>query len=146
MNELLVSQCQEILKESDKLAAICNAVAFLYDQTENINWLGIYIHKNKELVLGPFQGKIACTHLKIGHGVCGTSFERKLLLNVEDVHKFPGHIACDAASNSELVVPLLYQNKCLGVLDIDSPLYSRFTLDDEITFEAIAHQIAERLI
>ena len=145
MNTELIKQTESILQESDKLASLCNVVALLYDQTRDINWLGLYLYKNNELVLGPFQGKVACTHIPIGKGVCGTAYEKKMLLNVDNVHNFPGHIACDSASNSELVVPLLIDYKIYGVLDIDSPLLQRFSYEDEETFTSIAKLISQRL-
>ncbi|MDO4941036.1 MAG: GAF domain-containing protein [Erysipelotrichaceae bacterium] len=145
MNNELIKQTESILEEKDKLASLCNVIALLYEQTRDINWLGLYLYKNKELVLGPFQGKVACTHIPIGRGVCGTAYEKKQLLNVDNVHNFTGHIACDSASNSELVVPLLLDNKIYGVLDIDSPLLDRFTYEDEETFTAVAHLISKKL-
>ena len=145
MNRLLVEQVRQVLTEPDTLAAICNVTAVIYSETPNINWAGFYFYKNGELVLGPFQGKIACTHIPLGKGVCGSSFQNKLLLNVSDVHEFPGHIACDSASNSELVIPLMKANKAIGVLDIDSPLYNRFELDEEETFSEIARLVSEKL-
>ncbi len=145
MNNILLKQAEEILKEEDKLAAICNLTALLYEELPNINWVGYYFYKNGKLHLGPFQGKVACTVIDIGKGVCGTSFQTKLLLNVPDVHEFPGHIACDSASNSELVLPLMVDNQPIGVLDIDSPLFSRFELDDEETMIRIAELVANKI-
>ena len=145
MNEILLKQTQVLLEESDLLASLCNVVAFLYEETKDINWLGLYFYKNDELVLGPFQGKVACTHIELGKGVCGTSFKEKKLLNVPDVHKFPGHIACDSASNSELVIPLFYENKGFGVLDIDSTSFAKFNAEDEENFKAIADLIAKKI-
>lgn len=96
-------------------------------------------------MLGPFQGKVACTHIPIGKGVCGTSYQKKMLLNVADVSKFEGHIACDSNSKSELVIPLIYENKSYGVLDIDAPILNRFTYEDEETFSSIAELISKKL-
>ncbi|MBQ1478183.1 MAG: GAF domain-containing protein [Erysipelotrichaceae bacterium] len=145
MNKLLIEQVRQILSEEDKLAALCNLTALLYSETPNINWVGFYFHKKGKLILGPFQGKVACTQIDIGKGVCGTSFQNKLLLNVSDVHEFPGHIACDSASNSELVIPLTVNNVAVGVLDIDSPLFNRFELEEEETFLEVAKFVSEKL-
>ena len=148
MNELLLSQVEEILSEEDRIAALCNLTALLYQEIPNINWVGYYFYRKGKLILGPFQGKVACTRIDVGKGVCGSSFAKKLLLNVADVHEFPGHIACNSASNSELVVPLIIRNECVGVLDIDSPLFNRFELEDEEFFlrvaELVSKKIAER--
>lgn len=123
----------ESLCKGDKsiVTLLANASAFLNDCLDNINWIGFYLLEKDCLILGPFQGKVACEAISIGKGVCGTSFEKKMLLNVKNVHEFPGHIACDSRSNSELVAPLTYNGKCYGVLDCDSPLLSRFTYEDE---------------
>lgn len=128
-----------ILKQLDSLcndtkynvSLLANAAALLYDYLDNINWLGFYLYKDGKLVLGPFQGLIACLEIEIGKGVCGTSFLNKEVLNVENVHEFKGHIACDSRSNSELVIPLTYHNEYFGVLDIDSTSLKRFKKDDE---------------
>lgn len=146
MNKILIEQVKEILQEEDSLAALCNTSALLNQSLVDINWVGFYLYKNNQLVLGPFQGKVACTRIPVGKGVCGTSFENKLLLNIDNVHEFPGHIVCDSDSKSELVVPLIAKNKAIGVLDIDSPSYKRFSLDDEETMSEIAKMIAEKLV
>ena len=146
MNKILIEQVKEILQEEDSLAALCNTSALLNQSLVDINWVGFYLYKNNQLILGPFQGKVACTRIPVGKGVCGTSFENKLLLNIDNVHEFPGHIACDSDSKSELVVPLIAKNKAIGVLDIDSPSYKRFSLDDEETMSEIAKMIAEKLV
>lgn len=131
--------------KQDNLSMLANASAFLNDYLKDINWVGFYLYKNKKLILGPFQGKVACTTIDIGKGVCGTSFEKKMLLNVKDVHKFVGHIACDSSTNSEIVIPLIYNNNRYGVLDIDSKLFERFSADDEIFLEEAANIIAKYL-
>ena len=146
MNKILIEQVKEILQEEDSLAALCNTSALLNQSLVDINWVGFYLYKNNQLILGPFQGKVACTRIPVGKGVCGTSFENKLLLNIDNVHEFPGHIVCDSDSKSELVVPLIAKNKAIGVLDIDSPSYKRFSLDDEETMSEIAKMIAEKLV
>ena len=112
--------------ESDVIANLANASALIYDVLTDINWAGFYFVKDGELVLGPFQGKPACVRLKIGKGVCGTAVKTGEVQVVADVHKFEGHIACDSASNSEIVVPLRKNGEIVGVLDIDSPLFNRF--------------------
>ena len=112
--------------ESDVIANLANASALIYDVLSDINWAGFYFVKDGELVLGPFQGKPACVRLKIGKGVCGTAVAEDRTIVVADVHEFAGHIACDSASNSEIVVPLRKNGEIVGVLDIDSPLSNRF--------------------
>jgi len=120
-----------ICEEKDWLANLSNASALMWMLMEEINWVGFYLYKNDELVLGPFQGKPACTHIEIGKGVCGTAVETKSTQLVIDVHKFPGHIACDSQSNSEIVVPIIKASKVIGVLDIDSPIVNRFDEEDK---------------
>jgi len=115
-----------ICEEKDWLANLSNASALMWLLMDEINWVGFYLYKNDELVLGPFQGKPACTHIEIGKGVCGTAVEKRETQLVKDVHDFPGHIACDIQSNSEIVVPIIIDNKIIGVLDIDSPIVERF--------------------
>ena len=112
-------------------ANLANASALLADALKDINWVGFYLMEGGQLVLGPFQGKVACVEIAVGKGVCGTAAARKETVRVENVHEFPGHIACDCASNSEIVVPLLKDGEVMGVLDIDSPLLARFTEEDE---------------
>ena len=145
MNKTLFNQSVSILEENDKLAALSNLTALLFYENKDLNWLGFYFYKNNELVLGPFQGKVACTHLSLDKGVCAAAFNAKQVLNVKNVHEFKGHIACDNASNSELVVPLIYEEKQYGVLDIDSPIINRFNLDDEETFTEIGKLISKKL-
>ena len=145
MNKTLLLQIKALLDEDDKLAALCNTTAFLYENIKDINWIGFYLLKGEELVLGPFQGKIACTHLRLDRGVCAFAYRQKQLIVVNNVHDFKTHIACDAATNSELVVPLIINKEVVGVLDIDSPLLGRFNKDDEQLFEAIGKLISVRL-
>jgi L-methionine (R)-S-oxide reductase len=135
---LLESQLRALLgEEPDALAAASNFVALLYNAMEDINWLGIYVLRRDELVLGPFQGKPACVHIRLGDGVCGTAAATLSTQRVDDVHAFPGHIACDADSRSELVIPLLAHHELIGVLDIDSPSLARFNETDQRGIEAI---------
>lgn len=124
--------------ERDLVANAANTAALLYDALPGLNWAGFYLYKSGELVLGPFQGKPACVRIAIGKGVCGTAAARRETVVVEDVHAFPGHIACDSASNSEIVVPLLRGTELLGVLDLDSPLHARFGAADKKGLEEIA--------
>ncbi|SDZ78443.1 GAF domain-containing protein [Microbulbifer marinus] len=116
--------------ETDWLANAANASALLYMELEDINWAGFYFLHGEELRLGPFQGKPACTRIPVGAGVCGTAVATGESQLVEDVHQFPGHIACDAVSASEVVIPLYDGERCLGVLDIDSPSVARFSAED----------------
>ncbi len=124
--------------EADPIANMANLSALIYERTANINWAGFYIFKEGQLVLGPFQGKPACVRIAIGKGVCGTAAKNKQTVVVEDVHQFAGHIACDSASNSEIVVPILKKDGTLfGVLDIDSPIKSRFGAGEKEVFEEL---------
>ena len=113
-----------------EIALLSNTSAFLNMMMEDISWVGFYLWNGKELVLGPFQGKVACTRIAMNKGVCGTSAYKKETLIVPNVHEFEGHIACDSASNSEIVIPIHKGDKIFGVLDIDSPKFSRFTMED----------------
>ncbi len=123
--------------ETDRLANAANFVALLYQALDDVNWLGIYVLRGDELVLGPFQGLPACVHISMGKGVCGTAAASRSTQRVPDVHAFPGHIACDAASRSELVVPLLAGDALFGVLDIDSPSLDRFSEADQSGVEQL---------
>jgi L-methionine (R)-S-oxide reductase len=116
--------------ERDGLANAANLCALLFQVMPDVNWVGFYFLRGSELVLGPFQGKVACVRIALGRGVCGTAAERRETLVVPDVFEFPGHIACDAASRSEIVVPLIQGGRLLGVLDVDSPRLARFDGDD----------------
>jgi GAF domain-containing protein len=122
--------------ETDVLANTSNFVALLNNALDDINWIGVYVLRGDELVLGPFQGLTACVRIPLGKGVCGTAAQRLETLRVADVHAFPGHIACDAASRSELVVPLIVNGSLVGVLDIDSPSLARFSAADQAGIEA----------
>jgi GAF domain-containing protein len=125
--------------ERDVIANAANTSALMFEMMPELNWAGFYFLKSKdELVLGPFQGRTACVRIAVGRGVCGTAVEKGQSILVEDVHAFPGHIACDAASRSELVVPLSHNGEILGVIDLDSPVTSRFDADDQAGIEALA--------
>ena len=130
--EQLLLQAEGLLDGKDwSITTLGNAAALLYDALEDLNWAGFYLLREGELQLGPFQGKVACTHIAVGKGVCGTAVSTDRVQRVYDVHQFPGHIACDSASNSEIVLPLHVDGKIYGVLDIDSPSIGRFTEEDE---------------
>ena len=131
--------------ERDPIANAANAAAAIWQHVPRINWAGFYFLKQGALVLGPFQGKPACVRIPIGQGVCGTAAVRRETVVVEDVHAFPGHIACDGASRSEIVVPLLREGTLLGVLDIDSPDLARFGEAERALFERVARAWVEAL-
>jgi GAF domain-containing protein len=131
--------------EADAIANMANAAAILFEYLPDLNWAGFYRLIGDELVLGPFQGKVACIRIAVGSGVCGVAARSLQTQLVADVHAFPGHIACDAASASELVVPIIHDGNLLGVLDLDSPLPGRFDLEDAAGCEALAALLAPRL-
>ena len=131
--------------ERDLVANAANTAALIWEALPDLNWSGFYLYKSGELVLGPFQGKPACVRIALGKGVCGTAAERRETVLVEDVHAFPGHIACDSASNSEIVIPLIRGNELLGVLDLDSPKLRRFGAVDQRGLEALAKIFIESL-
>ncbi len=140
--KLLANQAIALLEnEQDLIANTANISALLYELIEDINWVGFYFVKNNKLVLGPFQGRAACTKIEIGKGVCGTCVQTKQTQRINDVHAFPGHIACDSASNAELVIPLVFNGEVKGVLDIDSTRFSRFTEEDQIGLENLVSVI-----
>jgi L-methionine (R)-S-oxide reductase len=142
--KLLKSQLLALLEsESDSLANAANFVALTYNAMDDINWLGIYVLRGDELVLGPFQGQPACVRIPLGRGVCGAAAATLTTQRVYDVHEFPGHIACDAASRSELVVPLLVNGELVGVFDIDSPSIDRFSADDQAGIELLCAAYCE---
>jgi len=127
------------------MTILANASALLYDALPDINWCGFYINDYGCLYLGPFQGKLACTSIPFGEGVCGTAAERKETIRVDNVHLFEGHIACDKASNSEIVIPIVFNSEIYGVLDIDSPLLNRFSEEDQIGLEAFVKILEAQL-
>ncbi|MEN4751335.1 GAF domain-containing protein [Pseudomonas sp. 15A4] len=136
---LLAAQLESLLAdERDFIANAAQFSAFLYSQLDDLNWAGFYLNRNEELVLGPFQGQIACVRIPFGKGVCGTAAQSRETQRVHDVHEFPGHIACDSASNSEVVVPLIKDGKLIGVLDLDSPSVGRFSEEDQAGIERLA--------
>ena len=131
--------------ETDRLALCANFVGLLYNELGEINWLGIYVLRGDDLVLGPFQGKPACVRIPLGQGVCGTAAQQMRSIIVADVHSFEGHIVCDPASKSELVVPLISGDRLIGVLDIDSPTPARFRQADRLGVESLCGELVERL-
>jgi len=132
--------------ETSFLAAMGNCSALLFERLDGVNWAGFYLlTEENTLVLGPFQGKIACVRIPVGRGVCGTAVAENAVQRVDDVHLFPGHIACDAASNAEIVLPLAINGSVIGVLDIDSVVYNRFDIEDEIGLKALTDGLCEVL-
>jgi len=140
----LATQLEALLHgERNMIANAANTSALIYQMLPDLNWAGFYLMQgDAELVLGPFQGKPACVRIPVGRGVCGAAVERNASMLVEDVHAFPGHIACDAASRSELVVPVRHAGKVVGVIDLDSPVPSRFDAQDQAGIEALAEIFA----
>ena len=135
---LLIQQAKGLLQtENDLIANAANLTSLLYHSLEKVNWVGFYFLKDNELILGPFHGQVACTRIPLGQGVCGTAFSENTTRRVADVHAFKGHIACDTASASEIVIPLNVDNKTIGVLDIDSPILNRFDQSDQSGLEVI---------
>ena len=136
---LLAEQAQALFAdERDFIANAAQFSAFLYNQVDDLNWAGFYLNRNEELVLGPFQGQVACVRIPFSRGVCGAAAAMRQTQRVEDVHAFPGHIACDSASNSELVIPLVKEGRLVGVLDLDSPKVGRFSEADQVGLERLA--------
>ncbi|MCY1421473.1 Free methionine-R-sulfoxide reductase [compost metagenome] len=136
---LLAAQVQALFAdERDFIANASQFSAFLYNQVDDLNWAGFYLNRDEELVLGPFQGQVACVRIPFSKGVCGAAAATRQTQRVEDVHAFPGHIACDSASNSELVIPLVKDGRLIGVLDLDSPTVGRFSEADQVGLERLA--------
>ena len=139
---LLVRQAEALIRDvPHNIANLANLSALLYDALEDLNWAGFYLLEGDTLILGPFQGKVACTTIPVGKGVCGTAVQEDRTQLVFDVHRFPGHIACDSASNSEIVVPIRQGGRVVGVLDIDSPTPGRFTAEDQAGLEEFVRGI-----
>ena len=142
--EELTRQMRGLLEgERDLVANAANAAALFWELLPDLNWAGFYFMKRGELVLGPFQGKPACVRIAVGKGVCGTAVQRRASVVVPDVHAFPGHIPCDSASNSELVVPLIKEDTVHGVLDLDSPSLARFDEEDRRACESLVRLFVE---
>ena len=144
---------KELIMQVDALTAgvphlvanLANVSAAIWQEMDRINWAGFYLMEGGKLVLGPFQGKPACIEIAVGKGVCGTAVAQRKTQLVEDVHQFPGHIACDCASNSEIVVPIYKNGEVFGVLDIDSPYYARFTAEDQAGMEELVRVLEKNL-
>ncbi|SFX44852.1 GAF domain-containing protein [Thermoactinomyces sp. DSM 45891] len=133
---LILKQLQHLIEEeTDWLANLSNSAAHLFHTLGQVNWVGFYLRKQDQLVLGPFQGKPACVRIPVGKGVCGTAVAENKTILVPNVHQFPGHIACDAETKSEIVIPLRFQGEIIGVLDIDSPELERFNEEDQTYLE-----------
>jgi L-methionine (R)-S-oxide reductase len=143
----LAAQCRALIGvETDSVANMANCAALIFNSVPRLNWAGFYLLRDGELVLGPFQGQPACVRIALGRGVCGTAAAGRTTLRVADVTKFPGHIACDSASRSEIVVPLLSEDsELIGVLDVDSPELDRFDAEDEDGLSAVAEIIARKI-
>lgn len=129
--------------EQDYIANLANISSLVFNTMVDVNWAGFYLIKEDELVLGPFNGKPACIRIEIGKGVCGTAVSKKLTQLVKDVHEFPGHIACDGDTNSEIVVPIIVNNKVVAVLDLDSPIKNRFNKEDQQNLEVLVSMIVD---
>jgi GAF domain-containing protein len=141
----LAEQVRHVLEgERDLIANAANFAAMLYHSLPDLNWAGFYFRKGDVLVLGPFQGQLACMRIALGRGVCGTAAATARTVIVENVHEFPGHIACDGASNSEIVVPLFQNDRVVGVLDLDSPKFARFDAEDRAWLELLVREFIER--
>ncbi len=141
----LNKKLQALVAEEDHwLPNLANAAALLFNELENVNWAGFYLLKGEELILGPFQGLPACIRIKVGNGVCGSAVRDRKTYVVPDVHQFPGHIPCDEASKSEIVVPMYWRGAIIGVLDIDSPMKARFDETDETYLETFVEILMQQ--
>lgn len=139
-----VNSITELLTgERNFIANASNLCAYIYEHIKDISWAGFYFLSGDELILGPFQGKVACIRIPLGKGVCGTAVVEKNTIIVPDVHKYPGHIVCDEASQSEIVLPIFYEDKIIGVLDIDSPIKNRFNEHDKDLFLTFINQLLD---
>lgn len=143
---MLTKQLKSLIEDERHLIAILsNTSALINDHLDQVNWVGFYLIEDNELILGPFQGHPACVHIEIGKGVCGTAVSEDATQRVSDVHQFPGHIACDANSKSEIVIPIHVNDKIIGVLDIDAPIKDRFTWDDQEGLEQVVQILEKQL-
>lgn len=143
MKNLIVNQVKSLVNKDLPLVSNLSNVSAILNQLENVNWCGFYIVKDNTLYLGPFQGEPACTVIQFGRGVCGTAFKEKKTIIVDNVNEFEGHIACSALSKSEIVVPIIKDGEVKAVIDIDSPIYSRFTKDDKMMLEEVANFLSD---
>ncbi len=142
IKELIMSQ---LLEEDDRIANLSNISAILYTCLRDVNWVGFYLSGREQLILGPFQGLPACNRIRVGEGVCGDAIAKRCSILVDDVESYPGHIACDSASKSELVLPLIAGDQVFGVLDLDSPIPARFDEIDRLELEEILFHITPHL-
>ena len=143
--DLMAKQLTALVEGCPPISALSNAAALLWEALDDINWAGFYLLKGDTLYLAPFQGKSACTVIPVGRGVCGTAAAERKIQLVRDVHSFPGHIACDSASNSEIVIPLIKNGELLGVMDLDAPIFSRFDEADAAGLNALCCILTEQL-
>lgn len=143
--DLLPRQLSALTVDCPPVSVLANAAALLWEAMPDINWAGFYLLKGDRLHLGPFQGKIACTQIPLGRGVCGTAASTRQLQLVPDVEQFPGHIACDSASRSEIVIPIVWHEKLIGVLDIDAPILARFDKEDARGLSSFVNILTEQL-
>ncbi len=141
--KLLLEQVRNIIDKDLPLVSNLSNVSAIINQLDDLNWCGFYLVEGDSLYIGPFQGDVACTIISKGKGVCGTAFEKKTTIIVDDVNKFPGHIACSSLSKSEIVVPIIKDNNVKAVLDIDAPVYNRFNKQDQFYLEQIANLLKE---
>ena len=145
--DLLARQVRELAREESWFVPfLSNVSALLWDALPDLNWVGFYLMRDGQLVLGPFQGKVACIHIAVGKGVCGTAVREDRIQRIPNVHQFPGHIACDSASNSEIVLPIHQDGQVIGVLDIDSPRFDRFSEEDEAGLAKIVEEIEKAVV
>ncbi|TNF08628.1 MAG: GAF domain-containing protein [Bacillota bacterium] len=145
-NETLLSVAQALLEsQPNQIARLANASAFLNESFDRLNWVGFYLYDGNILTVGPFQGKVACAEIPLGKGVCGEAAIKKITMVVKDVHEHPNHIACDANSRSEVVVPIYVNNKLYGVLDVDSPVVDRFDPDTVLFFEQFVNLLVKTI-
>lgn len=143
--EIILQQLNAFLDGEYIITILSNTSSLIMDALPNLNWAGYYLYRDGQLILGPFQGKPACELIAMGKGVCGTAASKRETVVVPDVHQFPGHIACDSASNSEIVVPIIVNNELFGVLDIDSPLLERFGPEEKQLFESFIRKLEETI-
>ncbi|MCE9678865.1 GAF domain-containing protein [Shewanella sp. AS1] len=144
--DTLARQTEALFAGEDNLiSAMANFSALLNEHLHDLNWVGFYLREDEQLILGPFQGKVACTRIPMGKGVCGTAAQTNSTQRVADVHQFEGHIACDSASNSEIVIPMRRNGEVIAVLDIDSPLFDRFSAADQIGLESVIKTLESTL-
>ncbi len=145
--DTLPTQLESLIsKDKYEITSLSNMSALIFNSLQDVSWAGFYLVRDGKLILGPFQGKIACTEIKFGKGVCGTTAEKKETIIVKNVHEFPGHIACDSESNSEIVVPIFKNGVLYGVLDLDSKKLERFDENDKLLLESLVKVLEKKLL